>query len=338
MLNGKYLALLEDIKKKVLAAQHKAAFSLNKELIFLYWDIGNKILSRQRIEGWGSKVVDRLSKDLVSTFPGMSGFSTRNLKYMRKFAEEYPNIGFVQGTLAQLTWYHNITLMDKVKDRDIRKWYVTQAINHGWSRDVLVMQIETRLHKRQGGAVDNFREVMPKQQSDLARAVLKDPYIFDFLTVSQDARERRIEDGLVDHITRFLLELGAGFAYVGRQFHLEIDGDDFYIDLLFYHLRLRCFIAIELKAGEFRPEYVGKVNFYLSALDDMKHKDDRPSIGLILCKTKSRIVAEYALKSVGKPIGVSAYRLSKSVPSALKDALPSIDDIEKELSKKVKLH
>jgi len=334
IITGEYLHLLDDIKKRVRDSQRKAVCSLNKELTLLYWDIGNKILTRQNLEGWGSKVIDRLSNDLIKSFPGMKGFSTRNLKYMRKFAEEYPDLKFVQEALAQLTWYHNITLIDKVADKKSRYWYITQAIAHGWSRNVLVMQIESQLHKRQGKLTNNFQLSMPKQQSDLAQALLKDPDIFDFLTLSQDAQERDIEDELVKQITKFLLELGAGFSYVGKQFHLEVGNEDFYIDLLFYHLRLRCFVAIELKAGGFKPEYAGKVNFYLSALDDIRHENDNPSIGLILCKKKNKIVAEYSLKNVGKPIGVSAYKLSRSIPAKLKTALPSVKELEAELSKK----
>ncbi|MEI8295351.1 MAG: PDDEXK nuclease domain-containing protein [Alphaproteobacteria bacterium] len=264
----------------------------------------------------------------------MKGFSTRNLKYMRKFAEEYPDPEFVQEVLAQLTWYHNMTLLDKVPDKQNRLFYVKQATEHGWSRNIMVMQIESALHKRQGQAITNFKDKLPSPQSDLAHYILKDPYIFDFLSVGDEAHERAVEKALVHHMEKFLLELGAGFAFVGRQHHLEVGGQDFYIDLLFYHLKLRCFVVIELKDKDFKPEYAGKMNFYLSAVDDLiKHPSDQPSIGLILCKSKNNILAEYALRDMTKPIGLAEYNLTEALPENLQVALPTVEELEAELAK-----
>jgi len=332
---NEYIDLLSNLKKRIQEAQVKAVVSVNKELIYLYWDIGKNILERQTREGWGSKVIDRLSHDLMRCFPEMKGFSPRNLKYMRKLAEEYPEKEIVQEVLAQLTWYHNITLIEKISSLSERLWYAQQTIKNGWSRNVLVHQIELNLYQRQGKVTHNFKNTLPAPQSDLARQTLKDPYIFDFLSLGDEAQEREIEKELTKHITKFLLELGAGFSFVGNQYHLEVSGQDYYIDLLFYHLGLRCYVIIELKTGDFKPEYAGKLNFYLSAVDSvLKHKEDNPSIGIILCKNKDKVVAEYALKDMGKPIGVSEYKIVRSIPEMLKTSLPTIDELEKELSKK----
>ncbi len=333
-IDKSYVDLLDSLKRKIREAQLKAVINVNKELIFLYWEIGKSILERQKQEGWGSKVIERLSKDLMNSFPEMKGFSPRNLKYMRRFADDYSDFSIVQVPLAQITWYHNITLLDKVGSLSERIWYAYQTLKNGWSRNVLVHQIESELFERTGKGINNFEVTLPKPQSDLAKQAVKDPYIFDFLSCGLEMREREIENELTKHITNFLLELGAGFAFVGKQVHLEIGDNDFYIDLLFYHLKLRCYMAIELKAGEFRPEYAGKINFYLSALDKIKHPDDNASIGLILCKSKNKIIAEYALRDMTKPIGVSEYKIIKSIPDKLKSNLPSIEEIEKELSKK----
>ena len=269
----------------------------------------------------------------------MQGFSPRNLKYMRAFAAAYRDEAFVQEVLAQITWYHNITLLDKVKGSIEREWYISETIKNGWSRNILVLQIKSDLYRRQGKAVSNFRKTLPPPQSDLAHQVLKDPYVFDFLTLDKETHERALEKELVNHITKFLLELGAGFAFVGKQFHLEISGQDFYIDLLFYHTRLHCYVVVELKVGEFKPEYAGQINFYLSALDDLvKAPEDNPSIGIILCATKDRILAEYALRDMRKPIGVAEWKtkLTRSLPAKLKKDLPTIEEIEAELAKEAK--
>jgi predicted nuclease of restriction endonuclease-like (RecB) superfamily len=356
-----YPELLNSIKTRIQTAQVKAALSVNAEMISLYWEIGKMILDRQRDEGWGAKIIDKLSKDLVSEFPEMKGFSSRNLKYMRKFAEAYPNLKFanepieinspfvqqvvaqksleenspfVQGPLAQITWYHNIALMDKVKSKEERLWYAKQAIKNGWSRNILVHQIESGLYQRQvlTEKTTNYDRTLPSPQSDLAQQTLKDPYIFDFLSLGKKAKERELENELTRHITKFLLELGAGFAYVGKQYHLYVGGKDFYIDLLFYHLKLRCYVAIEIKTGDFKPEYAGKINFYLSALDDLlKHAEDNPSIGIVLCRTKNKVIAEYALRDVTKPIGLAKYKLSHIIPEELQKSLPEPEEIEKEL-------
>lgn len=330
-----YIEWVKDIKERIRSAQQKAIFAANSVMITLYWQIGRDILERQGRQGWGAKVVDRLAADLRREFPEIKGFSVSNLKYMRRFAEECPNYQIGQQPVDQLPWSHIIRLFTKVANLVEREWYAQAAIEYGWSRDVLVHQIESGLYSRQGKSISNFTQTLPSPQSQLAQQALKDPYLFDFFTVGKDALERDIENALVEHITRFLLELGAGFAYVGRQVHLEVGGEDFYLDLLFYHLKLRCYIVIELKAGVFRPEYAGKLNFYLSAVDAMrKHESDSPSIGLILCKEKNRFVAEYALKDISKPVGISEYRLIESIPAELQGSLPSIEQIEAELSER----
>lgn len=334
IINQEYNKFLSNLKERVASSRYKAALSVNRELILLYHHIGSQILEAQERQGWGAKIIDQLSRDLASEFPEMKGFSTRNLKYMRKFAEEYPDAQFVQEVLAQLTWYHNVTLLDKISDKQIRLFYVKHAIEHGWSRNIMVMQMELSLHKRQGQAVTNFKDKLPSPQSDLAHYTLKDPYIFDFLSIGKEAQEREVEKGLVAHIEKFLLELGEGFAFLGRQYHLQIEDQDFYIDLLFYHIKLRCFVVIELKAGKFKPEYAGKMNFYLSAVDDLlRQPGDNPSIGLILCRSKIGVVAEYALRDMTKPVGLGEYRLQDALPENLKTALPTIEELEAELAK-----
>ncbi|WP_425386439.1 PDDEXK nuclease domain-containing protein [Wolbachia endosymbiont (group A) of Barypeithes pellucidus] len=329
-----YTELLEQLKDRIATSRYKAARTVNKELLLLYHYIGTRILEKQKSQGWGSKVIEQLSRDLKAGFPEMKGFSTRNLKYMRQFAVEYQDIEFVQQLVAQLPWGHNVFLMDLVQDKEARLFYIKEAIEHGWSRNIMVMQIELGLHKRQGKAITNFKEKLPSSQSDLAHYTLKDPYIFDFLSIGKDAHEREVEKGLVGHMEKFLLELGEGFAFVGRQFHLDVGDEDFYIDLLFYHLKLRCFIVIELKDNKFKPEYAGKMNFYLSAVDDLlKHETDQPSIGLILCKSKNNVLAEYTLQDMTKPIGLAEYRITENLPENIKTALPTIEELEAELSK-----
>lgn len=331
-----YNNFLHDLKHRIRSARTRAALAANRELILLYWQIGRDILERQEREGWGAKIIERLAKDLRAEFPDMKGFSPRNLKYMRKFAETWPDEQFVQQLVAQLPWGHNVRILDQLKTPEEREWYIRKAFEHGWSRDILVMQIESRLFHRQGKAINNFAATLPPLQSDLASQVLKDPYLFDFFSVGGEAHEREIERELVQHITSFLLELGAGFSYVGRQVHLEVEGEDFYIDLLFYHLKLRCYVVIELKATAFKPEYAGKLNFYLSAVDaTMRHENDNPSIGLILCKDRKGLIAEYALKDISKPVGVSEYQLLSAIPENLKGSLPTIEELEAELADKL---
>ncbi len=309
-----YQALLGALKERIRAAQVRAALSVNRELIALYWHIGRDILAEQRERGWGAQVIDRLAADLRHAFPTMKGFSRRNLHYMRAFAEAYPDEHFVQQIVAQIPWGHNARLLDAVKDTEERAWYARQTIQYGWSRDVLLHQVESGLYRRQGQAVTNFHGVLPAPQSDLAQQILKDPYNFDFLDLGAETLERDLERGLTTHIREFLLELGVGFAFVGSQYHLEVGGQDYYIDL---------------KMADFQPEFAGKMNFYLSAVDDvLRHPDDQPSIGIILCKSKNRVVAEYALRDVSKPIGVSAYRLTEALPNDLRGSLPTIEELE----------
>ncbi len=332
-LNKEYGDFLQSLKTRIQQAQIRAALAVNRELVLLYWQIGREILERQNAQGWGAKVIEQLSKDLRSEFPQMKGFSARNLKYMRKFAENYPDEQFVQEPLAQITWYHNITLLEKVKDTEEREFYIHKTIKNGWSRNILVMQIESKLYKRQGKAVTNFEKTLPPAQSDLATQILKDPYNFDFLTLHDEAVERDLESALLNNLRKFLIELGVGFAFVGSQYHLEVGDQDFYIDLLFYHLKLRAFVVVDLKMREFKPEDAGKMSFYLTATDKtLKHETDAPTIGMILCKTKNKLVAEYALQNINSPIGVSEMQLAEALPENLKGSLPTIAEIEKELN------
>jgi predicted nuclease of restriction endonuclease-like (RecB) superfamily len=361
-----YASLLEEIKDRIRQSQTRAAFSANAEMIAMYWDIGRMIRQRQKEKGWGAGVIPRLAVDLKNELPEVKGFSERNIGYMIRFAREYgtrpilqqpvakllntgapmekvpqpeaqlpekddfPNL---QRLVAQIPWGHNILLMEKVKDLPARHWYMQQTIEQGWSRDALAAMIKGKAHERQGEAVSNFAVRLPAPQSELAQQLLKDPYLFDFLTIEEPFHERELETGLVRHLEKFLLELGSGFAFVGRQYHLEVSDRDFYLDLLFYHLRLRCFIVIELKKGDFKPEYAGKMNFYCNVVDDrLKHPSDQPTIGLILCQEKKRVVAEYALRGMTKPIGISEYELTRTLPDELKSSLPSIEELEKELA------
>lgn len=337
IIDPSYITFFNTLKKRVEAARYKAAVKVNQELIFLYHHVGAQILKSQAEHGWGAKIIDQLSRDLKSTFPDMKGFSTRNLKYMRKFAEKYPETAFVQQVAAQLPWFHIALVLDKVAGPKDQVFYFEKTIEHGWSRSMLTSQIEKALHTRQGQSVNNFNSNLPSPLSGLAHETLKDPYIFDFLGVTDEAHEREVENALIHHMEKFLIELGAGFAFVGRQYHLEVSKKDYYIDLLFYHLKLRCFVVIELKDKEFKPEYTGKLNFYLSAVDDLiKHPSDNPSIGLILCKTKDNATAEYALRDINKPIGLAEYRLTDALPDEVQTSLPTIEELEHELAKDLK--
>ncbi|ABQ27751.1 PDDEXK nuclease domain-containing protein [Geotalea uraniireducens] len=328
-----YNHFLHDLKARIRTARTRAALAVTHELVLLYWQIGRDILERQEREGWGAKVTERLARDLRAEFPDMKGFSPRNLLFMRAFAEAYTDEEKVKQLVSQLPWGHIVRLIQKVKLPEEREWYIHKAFEHGWSRDILVMQIESRLFHRQGKAVSNFAATLTPSQSDLAHQTLKDPYLFDFLGLGNEAQEREVERELVKHITSFLLELGTGFSFVGRQVHLEVEGEDFFIDLLFYHLKLRCYVVIELKATSFKPEYAGKLNFYLSAVDaTMRHESDNPSIGLILCKDRKGLIAEYALKDILKPVGVSEYQLVAAIPENLKGSLPTIEELEAEFS------
>ena len=327
-----YKSFLTDLKAKIQQAQVKASIAVNQHLLILYWEMGKEILARQANTQWGDKVLTQLSKGLQKAFPQMKGFSLRNLKYMRRFAREYPGFTIGQAPLAQISWYHNITLLSKCQNLEERLWYAQKALDHGWSRNVMVHQIELNLFQRKGKAINNFSATLPEAQSDMAQEALKDPYIFDFLAIEGRYKERELEDNLVTHITDFLLELGVGFAYVGKQYHLPIGGEDFYIDLLFYHIKLHCYLAIELKTTKFKAEYAGKMNLYLAGLDaELKTEQDNPSIGLIICKDKNQVIAEYALKNLATPIGISEYELMESLPKEFQSSLPSIAEIEREL-------
>ncbi|RNI24038.1 PDDEXK nuclease domain-containing protein [Rufibacter latericius] len=327
-----YADVLEELKSEIRKARVKAALAVNSELLSLYWRVGKTILAQQQAQGWGAKVIQTLSGDIRREFPDLQGFSYRNLLYMRQFASVYPVPEFTQQPVAQLPWAHHVVLLDKVKNEQERAFYIHKSIENGWSRNVLGLQIKSNLYQRQGGSLTNFGLKLPSPQSDLAQEMLKDPYVFDFLTLTEDYQEKDLEGALTQHITKFLLELGAGFAFVGRQYHLEVGGQDFYMDLLFYHLRLRCYVVIELKRGKFLPEYAGKLNFYLSVVDDLlKTEHDQPSIGLLICQDKNKVVAEYALKNIDKPIGVSEYQLTEAIPDNLKGSLPTIEDLEREL-------
>jgi len=366
-----YRDLLGDIKTRVRAAQHRAVLAANAEMIALYWDIGRMIAARQKEEGWGAGVIPRLAVDLKNDLPEEKGFSARNIGRMIAFYRQYPILPLPAEKLEQpdvsqssarsgyleilpravaklgdavlsasdwkvfsaVSWAHNVILIEKLKDLPTRYWYAWQALEQGWSRDTLTLQIKSRLHERQGTAITNFDRTLPEAHAAIAQGLLKDPYLFDFFTLEEPFHERELETGLIQHIQKFLLELGRGFAFVGRQYRLEISDRDFYLDLLFYHLHLRCFVVVDLKKGEFKPEYAGKMNFYCSAVDDLlRNEYDAPTIGLILCQTKARIFAEYALRDIHKPIGLADYELTRALPTELASSLPSIESLENELA------
>ncbi len=331
-----YADWLAELKTRIHGAQQRAALAVNRELVLLYWQIGRDILDRQSQQGWGAKVVERLAHDLRNAFPDMKGFSRANLMYMRAFAEAWPDEAIVQQLVGHLPWGHNLVLLSQLKSAPQRMRYAQRAIEQAWSRNMLNIHIETRLLEREGQAVTNFEHRLPAPGSDLARQVLKDPYLFDFIGVGQEADERAIEAALVQHISRFLLELGAGFAFVGRQVLLDVGGDEFFIDLLFYHLKLRCYVVIELKAGKFKPEHLGQLGFYLTAVDrQIKTEHDRPTIGLLLCKSKNEVVAEYALVDKTQPMGIAEFKLLQALPAELQTSLPSIEQIEKALGEDI---
>ena len=351
-LPADYAPLLTEIKERVRSARIKAGLAANRELLTLYWEIGRLIAGAQKRSGYGKRVVEHLASDLQKAFPGMGGFSPLNVWRMRAFyianaesrrsnklsqavTETSPAPRGVPEPFASLPWGHNVLLIHKLESPKDRLWYGAKAVENGWSRNVLALQIDSGLHKRQGKAVSNFKATLPPEHSDLAQSITKDPYLFDFLDLREDSNERAVEEGLLAHVEKFLLELGAGFSLVGRQVHLEVGDQDFYLDLLFYHLKLRCFVVVDLKAREFTPEAAGKMNFYLSAVDDQfRQEGDKPSIGLILCRNKNRVIAEYALRDMSKPIGISGYvtKLVDSLPKTLKGAIPSVKELEKGLA------
>ncbi len=328
MLPDNYAKLLTELKQRIQQSQIKAALAVNKELVLLYWHIGKEILERQDRDGWGSKVITRLSNDLRKEFPTMKGLSRTNMLYMRSFAENWPDEQIVHQLAGQIPWFHNCALIDKVKDQKQRIWYIQQTIENGWSRNVLIHHIESNLYNRQGKAITNFSATLPASQSDLAHQLIKDPYHLDFLDIAKDAKERDLEASLITHMRDFLLELGTGFAFVGSQYPIRLEQDEYYLDLLFYHLKLRCYIIIELKTTEFKPEYSGKMNFYLNIVDDfVKTEHDNQTLGIIMCRSKENSRVEYALRGIQTPIGVSTHKL----PQELTDKLPTVEQIEAEL-------
>ena len=345
MLSQDYSTFLVDIKNQIKLSQQKAFNAVNQEMILLYFTIGAMISKKQIELGWGAKVIDNISADILQEFPSMSGFSPRNLKRMVRFYKEYQDefekvplavaqMENLKGQpiVAQISWTHNLILIEKIKDKELRYWYMVQTLQNGWSKDVLSLMIKSEVHKRAGNLVSNFKQILPPFESDLVQQSFKDPYIFDFLTITEPFREKELENSLIKHMEKFLIELGSGFAFVGRQYKLEIGDDEFYIDLLFYHLNLRCFVVVELKRGKFKPEYSGQVNFYCNAVDSvLAQKDDKPTIGLILCQEKNEIVAEYSLKNMSQPIGISEYQLTEVLPKEFESSLPTIEMIENEL-------
>jgi predicted nuclease of restriction endonuclease-like (RecB) superfamily len=329
-----YLDWFVSIKSKINTAQIKAALSVNTELINLYWEIGKSIVEKQEIFSWGNSVVEKLSIDLKNQFEDTTGFSRTNLFSMRQFYQFYKVLGEkVPQAVGQIPWGHNRLILNKIKDLSQAIFYAQECFENEWSRNILELQIESKLFERQGKAITNFSTTLPTPHSDLAKQTLKDPYIFDFLTLEKPVQELEIERQLVAHVTKFLLELGKGFAFIGRQYELKIGNKSRYLDLLFYHIKLRCFVVIEIKAGEFEPEFAGKMNYYLSAVDDiLKAESDNPSIGIILCKSKDKIDVEYTLRDFGKPIGVSNYSITEIIPNNLQSDLPTVEQMEKELS------
>ena len=327
-----YKTFIKELKEKIQISQIKASIKINEELLRLYWELAQMIVAKQKASSWGDNLIEQISKDLKREFPDMKGFSGRNLKYMRQWYLFFENRQQVVAQIFQIPWGHNIVIITKVKDSNEALFYAKKTIENGWSRAVLVHQIESNLYQRDGKAITNFDHKLPSPQSDLAKAVLKDPYSFDFLMLREKYDERELEDALMDQITHFLLELGSGFAFVGRQYKLMIGGDEFRVDLLFYHIRLKCYIVVELKTVKFKPEFAGQLNFYVSAVDgELKEKDDNPTIGMLICKSKNNTVVEYSLNKIDNPIGVSEYQLVSQLPKEFKSSLPSIEEIESEL-------
>ncbi|MBC6480591.1 MAG: DUF1016 domain-containing protein [Hormoscilla sp. GM7CHS1pb] len=330
--NPNYQTLLHNLKTQIRQARVKAALAVNRELVLLYWHIGAQILEQQAAQGWGAKAIEQLSRDLRQEFPQVKGFSLRNLKYMRAFAAAYPDLAIVQQVVAQIPWGHNIRILDRVKDPEVRLWYARATVEYGWSRNVLVHQIETNLYERQGKAISNFAATLPQPQSDLVQNLLKSEYNLEFLELETTVRERELERALIEHMQLFLLELGVGFAFVGSQYPLEIGGEEFFIDLLFYHLQLRCYVVIELKTTAFKPAYAGQINFYVNAVDDLlRHETDQPTIGIVLCRSQHETIVRYALQGMNQPIGVSTYRTAAELPAEYQGKLPSAEELQAQI-------
>lgn len=328
-----YRAWLVELKSKFQRIQLKAAVAVNSALLQFYWELGQEILAKQRSSNWGDGFLAQLGRDLSAEFPSVKGFSKRNLELIRQWYLYWNGDDVIAkqavSQLHAIPWGHNLAIITKCKQHDEALFYVQNTLAHGWSRSVLTHQIESKLWQREGKLISNFHETLPQIQSDLAKQSLKDPYIFDFLSLTKEHTERELENALTQHITQFLLELGAGFAYIGRQVPLQVGEREFFIDLLFYHTRLHCYVVIELKTVDFEPEHAGKLNFYIKAVDEqLRHSSDQASIGLLLCKSKDKLVAEYALSDIYKPMGISSYELSHSLPDTLKTTLPSIEQLE----------
>lgn len=335
--SSEYKKWIEELKSEIQKSQIKAAISVNRTLLDLYWRIGKSISEKINQGNWGTSVVENASKDLRNHFPNQQGFSRSNLFSMRKWYEFYATSGLeiekVQQLVGQIPWGHNVLIITKADNIEEAVFYINKTVENNWSRAVLEHQIDLDFYNRSGKAITNFNDTLPAPQSELAIETLKDPYKFDFLTLKEKALEKDIEEQLVKHITSFLLELGGGFSFVGRQVPIKIDEEDFYIDLLFYHIKLKCYVVVELKSVKFRAEYAGKMNLYLSAVDDlMKSEGENPTIGLLLCKSKSEVIAEYALRGTTQPIGVAEYEIVKSIPTDLKPELPTVEEIEQELA------
>ncbi|WNY23948.1 Putative nuclease YhcG [Methanimicrococcus hongohii] len=336
--DNSYSEFIAEVKSSIQNERMKAVISANRHMIILYWKIGSMILEKQKEAGWGAKVIDQISIDLKQEFPDMKGFSSRNLKYMKRFAECWEDFEIVQQAVAQLPWRSNILILDKLHDKESRLWYVYEAINNGWSSSILDLQISSDLIHRQNHIIHNFSNILPPAESDLVSHIFKDPYLFDFLGTDELKREKELEMKLIQHIEHFLLELGQGFAFVGRQVKVEIGGQEFFVDLLFYHLRLRCYIVVELKTCDFEPGHIAQLNLYQNIIDDtFRHSDDKLTIGLLLVKSKNKVIVEYSLAGFQKPIGVAEWKqqMIKELPENLLSDLPTIQDIEEEMKKEI---
>jgi predicted nuclease of restriction endonuclease-like (RecB) superfamily len=319
-----YAVLLQELKQEISTSRIRAHLAVNKEMISLYWRIGQKILERQSHEGWGSKVIESISNDLRQEFPEMKGLSSRNLKYMQRFAKEFKDFEIVQQLVAQIPWGHIFIIMEKLNDCNQKTWYIQKTIENGWSRNVLSLQIKSNLYVRDGRSINNFASSLPTPQSDLAASIIKDPYNLEFLDIQDKLHERELEGRLIDNIRHFLLELGQGFAFISNQYRLELEGEEYFLDMLFYHVKLKCYVVIELKTGKFKPEYAGKMNFYLNLMDKrIKDPSDNPTIGLILCEDKKNITVEYAIEGINKPMSISQFKLTEKLPEDLKQYLPT---------------
>ncbi len=339
--NSEYKGFIHTLKSQIQSAQIKAAVSVNRELLQLYWFIGSQIIEKQKNSQWGDGLVKQVSHDLQTEFPDIKGFSVRNIERMRKWFLYWTTTKEIatqavsqlnQAPIFQIPWGQNLLIISKANSSEEALFYVQKTIENNWSRAVLTHQIEAKLYQRQGKAISNFNNHLPTPQSDLAQQTLKDPYCFDFLSLTEKYKEKELETALCDNISQFLLELGAGFAFVGKQYKLAVSDKDFYIDLLFYHIKLRCYVVIELKTTEFKPEFVGKLNFYIAAVNDLlADAQDQPTIGLLICKSKDQTIVEYALKDMQQPMGISEYQLTQHLPESLQSSLPTIEEIEAEI-------